>query len=660
MRPSDDYKRTRVSQAKELPRGLDAAVWRMAGRVQRSAWMQKRLVRESYQVAEAARALEKVGSDEISARLTRLQVSFRRKPAGDAALIREGLSLVAEIARRELGLRPHRVQLLGALVQLRGGLAEMATGEGKTLTVALAAVVAGWSRQPCHVITANDYLAERDMEWLRPFFAKCGLSAGHVIGGMDDNARRAGYDCDVTYTTSKELLADFLRDRLRLGTSIDGARRHLRFMLAPERAAQLGLVLRGIHTAFVDEADNILIDEAVTPLIISRHQPNAPLLQACRAAHRIACTFVPVHDYRIDHTHREIILSRRGWDKLLADDGGDTPILASPSWRADLVLQALKAREFFTRDRQYVVEDGKVMIIDESTGRLMPQRSWRQGLHQAIEAKEGIEVTDPTETLAKMSFQRFFRLFDRLAGLTGTASEAAGEFWFVYRLPVVRIPTHRPVIRQEWPDRIFANSETKWRAVADEVARVHKTGRPVLVGTRSVEASERLAALLAEDGLKCRVLNAVRHRDEATIIADAGERGRITVATNMAGRGTDIRLSQEVLALGGLHVIATERHETRRIDRQLFGRAGRQGDPGSAQAFVSMEDDLLVRFVPGPVRKTLQTLLTQRAPGAAWMAERAIARAQRAAQSLAARQRQGVVQADSWADDALSFAGTVE
>ena len=290
--------------------------------------------------------------------------------------------------------------------------------------------------------------------------------------------------------------------------------------------------------------------------------------------------------------------------------------------------QALKAREFFHRDRQYVVEEGKVVIVDESTGRLMPQRSWRGGVQQAVEAKEGLEISNPAETLARMSFQRFFRLFRRLSGLTGTAQEAAGEFWFVYGLPVVRIPTHRPVIRQHLPDRFFATEAQKWSAVTAEVLRVHATGQPILVGTRSVESSERLGAALRAAGVDCCILNATRNQEEAEVIAQAGEAGRVTVATNMAGRGTDIRLSLRARESGGLHVIATERHSSQRIDRQLFGRSGRQGDPGSAQAFVSAEDDLLVRYSPGPLRRAMLAMLASGTPGAEMAARKAVAAAQ--------------------------------
>lgn len=652
--PAADFRRTAVPRLTELPRGLDAQVQRAAGWWKRSVGLGAGLTREADLIVAQFAALEKCGARELQAQLDELRTAFRRKP--EAAPERAAIAMVAEIAARQLGLRAHPVQLLGALALSRGCLAEMATGEGKTLTVALAAAVAGWSGRPCHVVTANDYLAERDAAWLRPFYKACGGSVGHVGGETQPDARREQYRAAVTYTTSKELLADFLRDRLKLGRLQDGARRHLRYVLAPDRVAQLGVVLRGLDTAFVDEADNLLIDEAVTPLIISGQVKNAALHTATHAAHLAAVTLERDVHYEVDLTLRAVRLRPPGVAQIADGDDELAATFGAPTWRAELVRQALTAREFYHRDRQYVVEEGKVLIVDESTGRLMPQRTWQQGLHQAIEAKEGLELSDPAETIARMSFQRFFRLFRRLAGLTGTGQEAAGEFWFVYRLPTVRVPTHRPILRCESADRFFLTASQKWEAIATEVAERQRAGQPVLVGTRTVAASEHLAQLLAERGVVCQLLNAVRHRDEAQIIAEAGQHGRVTVATNMAGRGTDIKLTAEARAAGGLHVIASERHDSRRIDRQLFGRAGRQGDPGSAQAFVSLDDDLLVRFVPAAVRQTLAKLLQSGAPGARWILEKSVTRAQARAQSLAAQQRRGVMQMDSWADDALSFA----
>jgi preprotein translocase subunit SecA len=566
-----------------------------------------------------------------------------------------GLALLREAARRECGLQPYPVQLAGALALHRGHLAEMATGEGKTLVAALAAALAGWSGRPCHVVTVNDYLAARDANWFRPLLTFAGLNVAAVTGDLDPRQRRAAYAHAVVYTTAKELLADYLRDRLALGESSFAERLALRLAV---RGAAERVVQRGLDTAIVDEADSVLIDEAVTPLIISRQGQNAALRDACVEAQRLSEQFERGTDYSIDRRYREVELRPAGKEKLRQLADRMPTLWRGEERRRELLEQALNAREFFERDRHYVVQDGKVTIVDEFTGRLMPQRTWRDGLHQAIEAREGLEVTHPTETLARMSFQRFFRQFRRLSGMTGTGLEAAGEFWHIYRLPVVRIPTHRPCVRVQWPDRTFATAEEKWQAIAVEIRRVHQTGRPVLVGTRSIEASEALARMLEAAGLSARVLNAVRHREEAAIIALAGNPGAITLATNMAGRGTDIRLAEGVAALGGLHVIATERHESSRIDRQLFGRAGRQGDAGSAQAFVSAEDEVLRRFLAAPVRALLA-----RAAGAGGLAldsavRFSVRRAQARAQAQAYRQRRAVLQQDQWLEEYLGFAGS--
>jgi preprotein translocase subunit SecA len=535
----------------------------------------------------------------------------------------------------------------------------MATGEGKTLTAGLSGVLAGWTRRPCHVVTVNDYLVERDAEWMRPLYQFCGVRVGWVTGPMPPQDRLKGYGADITYLTSKELLADFLRDRLRLSNLADPPRRLIREMLQPRAAAADGLVMRGLYRAIVDEADSILIDEAVTPLIISSPRKNEVLAEAVVAAQGIAARLEANIDYTVNARYREIELSKPGRKKLDSLCSGLHGLWKGVERREELIRQALTARELFLKDKQYILNEGKVVIVDEFTGRQMPQRSWREGLHQAIEAKEGLALSDPAETIARMSFQRFFRGFYRLAGMTGTAREAASEFWQIYGLPVIGIPTNRPCIREHWPDRVFPDEASKWQAIVGEVERLHATGRPVLVGTRSVKASEGLGNMLTGRGLTFRVLNAVRHKEEAAIVAVAGEPGCITIATNMAGRGTDIKLGRGVVALGGLHVLATERHESGRVDRQLFGRSGRQGDPGSAQAFVSGEDELLRRHLSRVLGRALASSLAGGLPGSQGLARAAFDMAQRNAQRLAFKQRQAVLRGDTWLEESLAFAGSM-
>ncbi|MGB8169548.1 MAG: hypothetical protein WCF18_18755 [Chthoniobacteraceae bacterium] len=657
MKPTIDHRRTSVARRRELHQGLDAFVHGWMGRARRWTTSPAKLRAEAERLHERAARLGSEGDAHLHARLRESQAAFRRGEELSDEAVHAALAVVAETARRELGLQAHAVQLMGALAVWRGMLLEMATGEGKTLTISLAAVLAGWTGRPCHVVTANDYLAARDAEWLQGFYRVCGLTVGCVGGGMEPQERRANYHRDLTYTTSKELVADFLRDRLQLGPLVDSTRRLLRTMLQGGDAGRDGLVSRGLHTAIVDEADSALIDEAVTPLIISREQDNEPLRRACEIAHGLGASLVAGEDYHADARRQEIRLAPAGRRKLDARAGELPGMWRGTERRAELVTQALRAREFFHLGKQYVVEDDKIVIVDEFTGRLMHQRTWREGLHQAVEAKEGVPVTTPAETLARLSFQRFFRFYRKLSGLSGTVWEAGPEVWQIYRLPVVRIPTNRPCQRVELPDRVFAAAEEKWEAIAAEIAQRHERRQPMLVGTRSVAASERLAERLAARGLQFNLLNATRHREEAAIVAQAGEAGRITIATNMAGRGTDIKLGAGVSEIGGLHVILTERHETRRIDRQLMGRAARQGDPGSAQAFVSVDDELPMRHAPGWLRERARTAVAMGLPAAKALAGAMIDQAQRHAEEAAFRQRRQVLQTDTWVEESLAFAG---
>ena len=656
LTPTQDYRRTDYRTPEKVLRWLDSVVHGGIGIYERRQGRLSELNAVATRVDQQGPEWVELSDARLQERMLEFREQFRRKGRAPEELLVPALAALREAADRQLGLRPFHVQIMGALALHRGFLAEMATGEGKTLTAGLAGVLAGWTRRPCHIITVNDYLVERDATWLRPFYHFCGIRVGYVTGPMDPQERQKGYGCDVTYTTSKELLADFLRDRLRLGTLLDPARRLIRRMLTPQAAAD-GLMLRGLHTAIVDEADSLLIDEAVTPLIISATHKNELLKEAGRTAQEIVSALEPETDYRRNLRYKEIELTESGTRKLVESAGRLPGLWRSPDRRVELIRQALVAREFYLRDKHYIIEDGKVVIVDEFTGRPMPQRTWREGMHQAVEAKEGLPISDPSETIARLSFQRFFRCFYRLCGMTGTAREAAAELWQVYKLPVISIPTNRPCVRQHWRDRCFATETAKWAAVVQDIQRLHQTGRPILVGTRSVLASERLAQLLAERNLEFKVLNATRLKEEAEIVALAGERGRITIATNMAGRGTDIKLGHGVSLLGGLHVLATERHESGRVDRQLFGRSARQGDPGSAQAFVSAQDELVQRYLPRGVKEVLVRSLKSGVPGKERIASAAFALAQRNAQRQAFKQRRAVLRTDTWLEEALSFAG---
>lgn len=641
---------------RRVARGIDRGADWISGALKRRAQLRRRLKREARAALHLYRKeIAPLSPDAFQEHLTDLHRRFRRGEKS-RKLIRESFACVARAAAEVLGLTPYEEQLMGAIAIHEGLFAEMATGEGKTLTIGLAAVLAGWRGQPCHVITANDYLAQRDAGTMRPLFEFCGLEVGFVIGEMPPEERPPQYHCAIVYTTSQELLADYLRDRLKLGSDQSPQSRLIRHLEKEAPGANQPLAMRGIHTVIIDEADNILIDEAVTPLIISQTMRGDSFNQCCTIARDLAGVLQAGEDYTIDFKHNEITLTGKGKTAIGRHSHRFPAVWRSHDRRNELLRQALVASHFFLRDKHYVITDEKkVEIVDEFTGRILPGRTWKQGLHQAIEAKEGIRVTDPTETLASMSFQRFFRMFSLIAGVSGTARESSGELWRIYRLAVVCIPTHRPVIRKVEKVRVCPDRETKYEEVVKEIAEVNSSGRPVLVGTRTVEASEALSESLRQLELKHSVLNAVRHEEEAEIVKSAGERGSICIATNMAGRGTDITLSPEVVALGGLHVIVVEHNLSPRIDRQLVGRSARQGEPGSTRYYLAPDDELLVRFLPPGERRHLKELLESGRGTNANAALRACRKAQRTAENLGEKQREAVLRMDTWIEEHLAF-----
>ncbi len=556
-----------------------------------------------------------------------------------------GVALAREAVVRALGKRPFPVQIMGALAMHRGCIAEMATGEGKTITATLTASLWAFAGKPIHVITVNDYLVERDASWMGPMYEMLGLRVGHVIHESTPRDRVDHYRRDVVYVTSKELVADFLRDQIALG-NLKTATQTAVGLLVHGGAAH-PLMVPGLFKVIVDEADSLLIDEAVTPLIISNSPDDEANTKLYRAADELSAQLSQGRDFTIDWTVRNCELTSRGQTRLddLAETMGQGGFWKGRRRREELVTQSLTARYCFIRDEQYLVgEDSKVQILDESTGRIMADRSWRHGLHQAIEVKEGVKVTSDKENLARLSFQRFFRQYPIMAGMTGTAWEAAAELWQIYQRPVIRIPTNKPCIRIHLPVRFFDTMEEKWQAAIERVCELNDKGVPILVGTRSVLASLEMSKRLAERNRTHRVLNATQTAQEASIVAEAGQMSKITVATNMAGRGTDILLGRGVADLGGLHVISTEPHGSGRVDRQLFGRAARQGDPGAAQMFASTEDDLFIRHAKH-MRKSWRGL------GAA----RIINYAQWKAEKLARFNRKQVLKQDDWMDQAVPF-----
>lgn len=568
------------------------------------AWLRGTLARFSFgrarpsspfvrQVNALEEGLHVLDDDGLRQGMRSVAARMRREGFRDD-LLPAAFAIVREAARRTLGMRHHDVQLLAGHALLKGTVAEMATGEGKTLAATLGVCTAVATGASVHVVTVNDYLAERDAAQNAPLFRFFGQTLGVVKQGMPVEERRAQYESDVVYVSNKELAFDYLKDSIALGGTVR-AQMKLRRLQRPGRPASS--ILRGLHLAIVDEADSVLIDEARTPLIISETLPDDLGEAVYRQAISIAQGLRQPTDFMIAKD-RDVWLTEAGASRVLELSANHGTIWKSALWRKELVQKALSALHAFHRDRHYIVADDKVQIVDEFTGRVMPDRTWERGLHQMIEAKEGCEITGQRKTLAQITYQRFFGRYLLLAGMTGTAREIAPELKRVYDLSVAGIPTHRPSRRTRLADRLLGTAVVRWQEVARRAVEMAGQGRPVLIGTRSVEASEALSRLLEGQGVPHSVLNARQDREEAEIIADAGQAGRITVATNMAGRGTDIKLSPEVAERGGLHVILTEFHESSRIDRQLFGRSARQGDPGTVEAIISMEDEIFTRYVP--------------------------------------------------------------
>ena len=619
--------------------------------------LRRRRLSRIVQLAERYQTeLARAGEQDL-ARFTRDLRLELRQDHERAATVARAFALVREISGRELGMRHFDVQLIGGFALLTGVIAEMETGEGKTLTATLPACTAALSGVPVHIVTVNDYLARRDAEWMGPIYRALGLTVGVVVHGMTPDERRAAYRCDVTYCTNKEVAFDYLRDRVVLGSDTSNLRLKLERHYGGDARAEK-LVMRGLHFAIVDEADSILIDEARTPLIISGQADAENDKRMVAQAVELVAPLEIGTDYRVLKDERQVELTSRGRERLRESGEAMGGLWRGTVFRGEMATHALAARHLFVRDEHYLVRDGEVQIIDEYTGRVMEDRFWSEGLHQLIEAKEGCEITGRKTTFARMTYQRFFRRYQRLAGMTGTARQVAGEFWTVYRLPVARIPTNRPMRRVDLPDRVCDTADEKWRTITARVAELHRAGIPVLLGTRSVAASDVASQHLKQANIEHRVLNAAQDEDEAEIIAEAGGLGRITIATNMAGRGTDIKLAPGVTALGGLHVIMSERHDAGRIDRQLAGRCGRQGEPGRVEPILSLEDPLL-EVIGGGRLASLVKLLSR--PAARTTVASVLFRfAQIKADRVHARTRKELLKMDRQLGRLLAFSGRME
>ena len=500
------------------------------------------------------------------------------------AILPEAFAVVREAGRRKLGQRHFDVQLLGGIVLHQGKIAEMKTGEGKTLSATLPLYLNALVGQGAHLVTVNDYLARRDAEWMQPIYNFLGLSVACLQNQMGDLERKQAYETDILYATNNELGFDYLRDNMKF-------RRE-------------NFVQRPLAYAIVDEVDSILIDEARTPLIISGSSEERSRFYV--DANRVVAQLKKGEDYEVDEKARTALLLEPGMDKVESSFHVDNLYAIEHMQLLHHINQALRAHSLFKRDVDYVVQDKQVLIVDEFTGRILPGRRYSDGLHQALEAKEGVPIEKESQTLAAITLQNFFRLYKKLAGMTGTAATESEEFHNIYGLDVIVVPTNKPMIRDDKPDLIFLTKKVKYNAIADDVKERHRKGQPVLIGTIAIETSELLSTILTVNGVPHEVLNAKQHQREAEIVAHAGDPGHVTIATNMAGRGTDIKLTPESIAAGGLYILGTERHESRRIDNQLRGRAGRQGDPGESRFYISLEDELIRIFAGETLKNNME------------------------------------------------------
>ena len=588
----------------------------------------EREVRRGRQLADRINTLgpeiKRLSDDDIRARTAEFRERLERGEDLDS-LLAEAFATAREAADRATGLRPFDVQLIGGMVLHEGRIAEMKTGEGKTLVAVLPAYLNALTGKGVHIVTVNDYLARRDSEWMGQIYRFLGLEVGLIVHDLDQAERKLAYGADVTYGTNNEFGFDYLRDNM-VG-SLDE------------------MVQRGFNYGIVDEVDSILIDEARTPLIIS-----GPGTQSTELYYRFADVVKHLQaerDYTVDEKANTVAPTEEGVERVERLLGVENLYESADTDLSHYLMQALRAKALMKLDEDYVVKDGEVIIVDEFTGRMMFGRRYSDGLHQAIEAKEGVKIQEENQTLATITFQNYFRMYQKLAGMTGTAATEEEEFHKIYHLDVVVVPTHKPMIREDLPDLVYKTEEGKFKAVVEDIVERHKTGQPVLVGTRSIDKSEMLSRLLEKRGVPHQVLNAKHHEREAQIIALAGQAGTVTIATNMAGRGTDIVLGEGVPSLGGLHILGTERHESRRIDNQLRGRSGRQGDPGSSQFYVSLEDELMRIFGGERMQRLMGRLgMDDEQPIESPMLTRAIENAQRKVESRNFDTRKHVLEYD--------------
>ncbi len=651
------YPQKKESSLTDLEQTLAHYYERIKIRLQRRKYSQAYI---SKQVKKFDQKLLDYSEQELTENILQLRSQLHRKGLTKKLII-EAFAVIREVASRTIEKRHFDVQLYGGWLMINGMLAEMDTGEGKTLTITLPACTAALAGIPVHVITANDYLASRDAEEMMPLYERLELTGGSIIDGMETTRRQQTYRCDIVHTTNQQIVFDYLRDRIEIGDDTG----HLRFeyrQIQRNIDSHTGnpLLLRGLCFALVDEADSVLIDEAITPLIITRTLPTENNADIYSDALYLASTLFIETDFHLDKKTRTIELTSFGEENL------ENIIMNLPKfWRHKLkreilVKQALAANYFYMKDKQYMISDAKVQIIDESTGRVMADRTWEQGMHQMIEAKEGCLISEQREPQARISYQRFYSRYLRLGGASGTISEVSAELKNMYGLDVFKVATNRPSKRKLLSERIYRDEAVKQQVLLKQIQRLYQNRQPVLIGTSSVKESEKVSDWLEQESIPHRVLNAKQDLHEAEIIAQAGQQQSITVATNMAGRGTDIKLGSGVAELGGLHIIALSKNSSHRIDRQLYGRCARQGDPGSAEAIISLQDASLEQFYSSTMLKLLSLFCPGNRAMPGFISRRVLNSLQQKNEHEQGKKRKQLMKQDRQLRRTLAFSGKFE
>jgi preprotein translocase subunit SecA len=653
--PPADYRYRPERKAIKLD-WLDRLHMRLIGLVEqhplRLKIRQRRFIQK---VTEFSQNYHNIDDDKLVSHALDIGTKMRQVGFEDQ-LVARVFGIIREMSERTLGMRHFDCQIIGGWILLQGRVAEMKTGEGKTLTAVLPVISAAITGLPVHVITVNDYLAARDAEQMLPIYQRFGLSVGLITHESSPQDRRQAYQQDIVYVTGKELVFDYLRDRMKINQS-HPLNMHVEFLKTTKIEKQLQL--RGLHFALVDEVDSVLIDESRTPLIISGSQKNEEELEFLESGYELSYKLQDGIDYEVDLDRRTVELTQQGTETIRNLSAGLGPLWKGAIRREEVVHKALLARYIYRADHDYLVRDGKIELIDPLIGRVMEGRSWERGLHQMVELKEKCELTHKRTTLARISYQKFFRRYLFLAGMTGTAWEVRKELWNVYKLPVSQVPTHKPLIRKNLPPRVFATDKQRWQSVIQHCQECISNGRAVLIGTKSVADSEIGSEYLQHAGIVHRVLSARQDKHEADIVAEAGQPGRVTVATNMAGRGTDIKLHSAVEQAGGLHVILTEHYESARVDRQLAGRCARQGDPGSFEMLLSLENEPLRTLRTKSLVATAESMGIESMSGQK-MALSALSIEQQFIERQNYFARQSTLEYDLKLNEMLAFSGTLE